>query len=90
MTKKQRDMLVRILVTAGMLVLWELLPLEALPWGGVWRLAGYLAAMAVTASVVVQYAAAAAGFLLGILAAIGYDRRLRNKGGLSFTIVRLF
>lgn len=44
MTKKQRDMLVRILVTAGMLVLWELLPLEALPWGGVWRLAGYLAA----------------------------------------------
>lgn len=51
---------------------------------------GYFAAMAVTASVAVQYAAAVLGFLLGILAAIGYDRRLRAKGGLSFTIVRLF
>lgn len=51
---------------------------------------GYFAAMAVTASVAGQYAAAGLGFLLGILAAIGYDRRLRAKGGLSFTIVRLF
>ena len=51
---------------------------------------GYLAAMAVTASVAVQYTAAAAGFLLGILGAISYDRRLRARGGLSFTIVRLF
>lgn len=51
---------------------------------------GYFAAMAVTASVAVQYAAAVLGFLLGILAAVGYDRRLRAKGGLSFTIVRLF
>ena len=51
---------------------------------------GYLAAMAVTASVAVQYTAAAAGFSLGILGAISYDRRLRARGGLSFTIVRLF
>ena len=51
---------------------------------------GYLAAMAVTASVAVQYTAAAAGFILGILGAISYDRRLRARGGLSFTIVRLF
>lgn len=51
---------------------------------------GYLAAMAVTASVAVQYTAAAAGFILGILGAISYDRRLRARGGLSFTIARLF
>ena len=51
---------------------------------------GYLAAMAVTASVAVQYTAAAAGFILGILGAISYGRRLRARGGLSFTIVRLF
>ena len=51
---------------------------------------GYLAAMAVTASVAVQYTAAVLGFVLGILTAIGYDRRLRARGGLSFTIVRLF
>lgn len=51
---------------------------------------GYLAAMAVTASVAVQYTAATAGFILGILGAISYDRRLRARGGLSFTIVRLF
>ena len=51
---------------------------------------GYLAAMAVTASVAVQYTAAAAGFILGILGAISSDRRRRARGGLSFTIVRLF
>lgn len=53
-------------------------------------LAGYLAAIAFTASVGVQYAAAILGFAVGIAIAIGYDRRLRAKGGLSFTIVRLF
>lgn len=53
-------------------------------------LLGYLAAMAVTSRVAVQYAAAVGGFLLGILGAIVYDRRLRARGGLSFTIVRLF
>jgi len=30
------------------------------------------------------------GFVLGILCAVWYDRRLRDRGGLSFTIVRLF
>ena len=50
---------------------------------------GYFAAMAVT-SVAVQYTAAVGGFALGILGAIVYDRRLRARGGLSFTIVRLF
>ena len=51
---------------------------------------GYLGALAVTASAAIQYTAAAAGFVLGVLAAIAYDRRLRARGGLSFTIVRLF
>ena len=51
---------------------------------------GYLAALAATSSVAVQYTAAAAGFLLGVLGAVAYDRRLRARGGLSFTIVRLF
>ena len=53
-------------------------------------LIGYLAAFAMGAGVGVQYAAAGAGFALGILFAIRYDRRLRARGGLSFTIVRLF
>lgn len=44
MTKKQKRMLIRIVVTAGMLALFALLPWERLPFGGVWRLAGYLAA----------------------------------------------
>ena len=51
---------------------------------------GYLGAVVLTASVAVQYTAAVAGFILGILAAVVYDRRLRARGGLSFTIVRLF
>lgn len=37
-----------------------------------------------------QYLTGAAGFVVGILLAIAYDRRLRARGGLSFTIVRLF
>ena len=52
--------------------------------------AGYLGTLAVTDQVAVQYAAAVLGFILGIAGAIGYDRRLRARGGLSFTIVRLF
>jgi len=51
---------------------------------------GYLVALAVTDSVAVQYTAAVLGFILGILGAVAYDRRLRARGGLSFTIVRLF
>lgn len=53
-------------------------------------LAGYLLTLAMTASVAVQYTVAILGFLLGIIFAIWYDRRLRAKGGLSFTIVRVF
>ena len=53
-------------------------------------LIGYLAAFFLGASVAVQYAVAVLGFLLGIVIAILYDRRLKAKGGLSFTIVRIF
>ncbi|WP_298030585.1 SoxR reducing system RseC family protein [uncultured Dysosmobacter sp.] len=51
---------------------------------------GYAVAFALTRSVAVEYTAAVLGFLLGILFAIRYDRKLRDKGGLTFTIVRLF
>ena len=51
---------------------------------------GYLLAAFVTDSVAIQYTVAAAAFFVGIGFAILYDRRLRAKGGLSFTIVRLF
>jgi len=37
-----------------------------------------------------RYLIAAVGFFAGILPAILYDRHLRKRGGLSFTIVRLF
>jgi len=37
-----------------------------------------------------RYLIAGAGFLLGLVPAILYDRHLRRQGGLSFTIVRLF
>ena len=53
-------------------------------------LAGYLVMAALSASVGVQYLVAVLGFVAGILAAIAYDRRLKARGGLSFTIVRLF
>ena len=53
-------------------------------------LLGYLATFFLGASVAVQYTAAVIGFVAGIAAAIWYDRRLKARGGLSFTIVRLF
>ncbi|MEG1988072.1 MAG: SoxR reducing system RseC family protein [Oscillibacter sp.] len=37
-----------------------------------------------------RYTIAGLGFVLGIVFAVLYDRRLRRAGGLSFTIVRLF
>ena len=52
-------------------------------------LVGYFATIAVS-SMAVRYAAAGIGFVLGILIAVAYDRRLRRQGGLTFTIVRLF
>ena len=53
-------------------------------------LAGYVITSMLTASVAAQYAVAGAGFVLGIVFAIFYDRWLRARGGLSFNIVRLF
>ena len=53
-------------------------------------LLGYLVMVFLGMSVAVQYATAIAGFVLGVVAAIFYDRRLKAQGGLSFTIVRLF
>lgn len=50
----------------------------------------YLAAAACTERVGIQYGAAAAGFALGLIPAVWYDRRIRARGGLSMTIVRLF
>ena len=38
----------------------------------------------------VRAAAGILGFLLGIIPAVLYDRRLRAQGGLVFRIVRLF
>lgn len=52
-------------------------------------LAGYLIA-GFWGSAALQYTVAAAGFAAGIAAAVGYDRRLKKQGGLSFTIKRLF
>ena len=53
-------------------------------------LAGYLLAALVTVSVAVQYTIAIASFLAGIGFAVLYDRLLKARGGISFTIVKLF
>lgn len=53
-------------------------------------LLGYLLMAFVTTSVAIQYTVAVAGFLAGIVLAVWYDRRLKARGGISFTIVRLF
>ena len=53
-------------------------------------LAGYLLTAFLTSAVAIQYTVAVVAFLAGIGFAILYDRRLRARGGLSFTIVRLF
>lgn len=51
---------------------------------------GYVVMALLGTSIAMQYTVAIAGFLAGIAAAVGYDRHLRARGGLSFTIVRLF
>lgn len=51
---------------------------------------GYLAMVVLGAGVALQYSVAIAGFVLGIVFAILYDRRLKAQGGLVFTVVRLF
>ena len=53
-------------------------------------LIGYVVTTLLTSRVALQYAVAVTGFVIGIIAAILYDRRLRDAGGLTFTIVRLF
>ena len=53
-------------------------------------MAGYFITAFLTSSTAIQYTAAAIGFLIGIVGAIGYDRRLKKQGGLTFHIVRLF
>ena len=53
-------------------------------------LAGYVITTLLTPSVGLQYGVAVAGFVLGIVFAILYDRRLRAQGGLAFTITRVF
>ena len=53
-------------------------------------LIGYVAGVALTQSVAVQYALALCGFALGFVPAVLYDRRLRAVGGPSLTIVRRF
>ena len=51
-------------------------------------LLGYL--LTISLPVALRYTAAVAGFVVGILAAVAYDRKLRSQGGLPCTIVRLF
>jgi len=51
---------------------------------------GYLVMAFTTTSVPMQYGVAVAGFLIGIVLAIFYDRRIKRQGGLTFNIVRLF
>ena len=53
-------------------------------------IAGYFIMAFLGASVPVQYGVAIAGFLVSIVAAIRYDRKLRERGGINFRIVRLF
>ena len=53
-------------------------------------LAGYLIPALMGASVAMQYTLAITGFVVGIIGAISYDRKLKAQGGLSFRIVRLF
>lgn len=53
-------------------------------------LAGYFIMAFLGTSVPVQYGVAIAGFLVSIVAAIRYDRKLRERGGINFRIVRLF
>jgi len=53
-------------------------------------LLGYLIPVFAGASVTVQYTFAALGFFVGVLLAVAYDRRIKEQGGLVFTITRFF
>ena len=51
---------------------------------------GYLLMVFTVSSVPLQYGVAIFGFLIGVVLAILYDRRIKRQGGLVFNIVRLF
>lgn len=51
---------------------------------------GYLLMVFAGGSVPLQYGVAIFGFLVGIVLAILYDRKIKRQGGLTFRIVRLF
>ena len=53
-------------------------------------LLGYLVTALLTPSVAIQYTVAVLGAALGILIAVLCDRRVKERGGVSFTIVRIF
>ena len=53
-------------------------------------LAGYLMMLALEAGTAMRYLVATAGFVVSIVLAVRYDRRLRERGGINFRIVRLF
>lgn len=53
-------------------------------------LLGYFATGGLVSSEAGRTALAILGFVLGLAAAVIYDRRVRKKGGLTFTIVRVF
>ena len=54
-------------------------------------LLGYVSmAFLVPESVAVQYTVAILGFLIGVVGAVVYDRRLKKQGGLIFRIIRIF
>ena len=53
-------------------------------------LVGYLLMVAIGASTAVQYTVGIVGFAVSIFLAIRYDRKLRERGGINFRIVRLF
>lgn len=53
-------------------------------------LLGYLIPVFLGTSVAVQYTIAALGFLVGVLLAVAYDRKIKAQGGLVFTITRFF
>lgn len=50
---------------------------------------GYFCTLSLT-SLALRYTIAGLGFVVGIVLAVLYDRYLNRRGGLTFTIVRLF
>lgn len=66
----------------GMILIVYILPL-------LFFLVGYFASAALP-SEGLRYAIAIVAFLLGILPAIAYDRKVKRSGGMVFTIMRLF